>query len=116
MLWGEKPAGSIVWRIAFLLLVLSVFGFSTQSRLQLPSFRWPSSCRACQAESTQQSGASFQRLKVEELLGDALTARVLEFVEPAMRPTSASHVSHTNVAVPSAVFLAPRAIRPPPTV
>ena len=110
MMWGEKPAHSLAWRTAFLLLVLSVFGFSTQSRLHLPQYS--STKRTVQHART--SAAASHRLKAEEPLDDCWEPCVFPMIQPVVlrRPSRPPQIE--PVVYAGTVFLATRAVRPPP--
>jgi hypothetical protein len=113
MQWGEKTASGFVRKTAFLLLVLSVFGFSTQSRLQFPSvFSNPSSGHG--VEQSKVAATNSQRLKAEEPLGEVWLPCVVQLIEPETRTRPPRTRSYDAIGHPGDVFVPTASIRPPP--
>jgi len=114
MMWGKERADSVGWRIAFLLIALCVFGFSTQSRLQLPSAPLDGHS-GVRVHRRSLNTVTSQRLKIEEA-SDEPSLQSVRPPEPLVSVSRSPRAEYDSPAPPISAFVPTRAVRPPPAV
>jgi len=115
MVWGKERADSLGWRIVFLLIALCVFGFSTQSRLQLPGAPVDGHS-GVRVHRRSLNTVTSQRLKVEEASDEQPCLQCVRPPEPLVPVSRSPRAEYDSPAPRISAFLPTRAVRPPPGV